>query len=85
MRQLLRSYEHPTKTRWTVDVIQFERCGLARTHVLTIDNYMGWNDNPIQYDNGAIVYDSPERIPQYAKELTRQAFADLHQQEKQNG
>ncbi len=44
-------------------------------HTLQV-GYGSWGvDFPVQYADGTIVYDWPERVPQAAKRLVERAFA----------
>lgn len=38
------------------------------------ENKEGLSDWPIQYDNGLIAYDHPERYPLYVKSMVNRAF-----------
>ncbi len=41
---------------------------------LQVDCGNGWVDWPIQYPDGHIAYECPERVPKAAKRLTERAF-----------
>ena len=62
----------------------FEPCS-GRGLFVKVIYEQGWQEDcPIQYDNGKISYDWPERIPQYLKNQVPKAFDLLkYNKEKQ--
>ena len=60
---------------WLPKQMRNAKVGVERGHVY-VDVGM-WRDWPIQYHDGRIVYDSPGKVPAYAKAMVRKAFKEL--------
>ena len=66
-------YQYTKRLDGTVDYTEKSIATQIRYRVMAV-NKNDFSDWPIQYDDGTIAYDFPERYPKYVKECVRKCF-----------